>query len=578
MSFPLLHWLNSVSSDAISNLWRATWQGGIFVAIAWILCRLLVRVPQATKNWIWWIACGQVLVRLVCAASLPLAVLPAKVDSFPVEASSPIMMQPQAVAVPPIANAALPNKSSVSKPRLEAPSPATLLMLLWLSGVLAIVGWTAIRVARAKRMVSEGRTVDEAWILDLVNQLSGECGMASTHLIVSSQAKSPLAMGIWRPTIVLPEIALTDMERSQVQMALAHELAHIRRKDLLTGLVPGIATTLFFFHPLVWLASTEFCSSREAACDAEAIHLTGGSAAAYARLLLDTAQRRASVAALGTAIGYRSIQRRISMLTSVNRTYSKSVRFTATFITAAAIVLALPWTVTAQSAHKAKSTKLKPAPKSKLHKSIVAKSSKVKFKPVVIAKAGKAATAVAPIGMTPTLAIHRQATSAPAAPSPVGATAAGGFALNPTQPGSVGAPAPTAAGGFSGRGGGGFTIASPAASTLAPTPDGTRLGVPTVAASISSPSSDPTEAAASKVVCDGNMLTIDFEHVEIHAAIRQLATAAHQNYVIHSNVEKDYVTMKMDGVPFELALNKLLSATKQSLTTKFDSSVWTISP
>jgi type II secretory pathway component GspD/PulD (secretin) len=94
----------------------------------------------------------------------------------------------------------------------------------------------------------------------------------------------------------------------------------------------------------------------------------------------------------------------------------------------------------------------------------------------------------------------------------------------------------------------------------------------------------PTEAgvardySASKVDSENGMLNVDFDGVEIHKAIRMLANAAHQNFVIHSGVQTDTVSMKLTGVTFEIALNKLLGAVKQPITYKYDTSVYTIGP
>ena len=69
-------------------------------------------------------------------------------------------------------------------------------------------------------------------------------------------------------------------------MALAHELAHLRRGDLWLGWVPALAEALLFFHPLVRRAAREYALAREEACDAEALRLTGAEPGDYGQLLL----------------------------------------------------------------------------------------------------------------------------------------------------------------------------------------------------------------------------------------------------------------------------------------------------
>lgn len=77
----------------------------------------------------------------------------------------------------------------------------------------------------------------------------------------------PVVIGVVRPLILLPIAAATDLTADQLQALLTHELAHIRRYDLLLNLLQRLAETLLFFHPVVWLLSRRVSSERELACD-----------------------------------------------------------------------------------------------------------------------------------------------------------------------------------------------------------------------------------------------------------------------------------------------------------------------
>ncbi len=96
--------------------------------------------------------------------------------------------------------------------------------------------------------------------------------------------ESPQVTGLWRTTVLLPADQRLTPEESA--MALAHELAHLRRGDLWLVWVPAIAQRLFFFYPLVGWAMREYALSREAACDAQVLQQTGTMPQAYGRLLL----------------------------------------------------------------------------------------------------------------------------------------------------------------------------------------------------------------------------------------------------------------------------------------------------
>ena len=85
------------------------------------------------------------------------------------------------------------------------------------------------------------------------------------RLFESAGISAPAVVGAWQPAILLPQGFAQNLSPTQVQMALAHELAHIRRRDLWLGLIPGLAHVLFWFFPPAWLACREWETTREAA-------------------------------------------------------------------------------------------------------------------------------------------------------------------------------------------------------------------------------------------------------------------------------------------------------------------------
>ena len=85
----------------------------------------------------------------------------------------------------------------------------------------------------------------------------------------SAEVTSPLVLGLLDARIVLPAAPLPSAD--ELELALAHELLHLRQRDLLWGLVPAAAERLFFFHPLVRLAAREYTLAVESACDREVL-------------------------------------------------------------------------------------------------------------------------------------------------------------------------------------------------------------------------------------------------------------------------------------------------------------------
>ncbi len=79
----------------------------------------------------------------------------------------------------------------------------------------------------------------------------------------------------------MPAAALTGLPLEQVQALLAHELAHVLRRDYLVNILQGVAEALLFYHPAVWWVSNQIRAERELCCDDLAV-AASGNALAYA--------------------------------------------------------------------------------------------------------------------------------------------------------------------------------------------------------------------------------------------------------------------------------------------------------
>ncbi|MCU1224101.1 MAG: peptidase BlaR1 [Edaphobacter sp.] len=138
----------------------------------------------------------------------------------------------------------------------------------WLLGVLAlslrtIGGWWLIQQLRRTGLVQ----VPDRVRISLAS-LSQRMGIKRPiDLRVSGRISGPLAMGVFRSLILLPASTLTALSPEQLEVVLAHELAHIRRADYLWNMVQTMIETLFFFHPAVWWVSNNLRQQRELCCD-----------------------------------------------------------------------------------------------------------------------------------------------------------------------------------------------------------------------------------------------------------------------------------------------------------------------
>ncbi len=121
-------------------------------------------------------------------------------------------------------------------------------------------------------------------------------------LRASDEVISPMAMGIWRATVILPISAVLSLPKEELQAVIAHELGHIRRWDYLWNLLQTAIESLLFFHPAVWWISRTVRDRREICCDEIAVR-SCSDAAIYARALLRLEEQRTVKLRLAMALG-----------------------------------------------------------------------------------------------------------------------------------------------------------------------------------------------------------------------------------------------------------------------------------
>ena len=117
------------------------------------------------------------------------------------------------------------------------------------------------------------------------------------RVVESGLVDTPSVIGFLRPVILLPVAVLSNLSPGQVEALLAHELAHIRRRDYVVNLVQTAAETLLFFHPAVWWVSSRIREEREHCCDDVAVEVCG-EPTAYAAALAELASWRSREIAL----------------------------------------------------------------------------------------------------------------------------------------------------------------------------------------------------------------------------------------------------------------------------------------
>src|SRR5262249_2445318 len=162
------------------------------------------------------------------------------------------------------------------------------------------VGWlslTAFRTWRFRRLLRHARPASEA-LRDQVGRLARKLGLARCpEVLVVHGRVSPMLWAVGGgPRLLLPAGALARLlaagllaRLGQEERAtlLAHELAHLRRRDHWVRWLELLATGLYWWHPVVWWARRELREAEEQCCDAWVVWALPRSARSYATALLE---------------------------------------------------------------------------------------------------------------------------------------------------------------------------------------------------------------------------------------------------------------------------------------------------
>ncbi len=140
--------------------------------------------------------------------------------------------------------------------------------LFWLLGVAILLFRTAIGLFYTRHLKSAGTKTAETKAHTLLKELCQKLRMdPKIQLLESVKISVPLTIGWLKPVILFPAGMLSGLPADQLEAILAHELAHIKRRDYLFNIVQNVIETFFFFHPAVWAISHRVRAERENCCD-----------------------------------------------------------------------------------------------------------------------------------------------------------------------------------------------------------------------------------------------------------------------------------------------------------------------
>ena len=159
---------------------------------------------------------------------------------------------------------------------------------LWILGVAAVLGWTVVRARRFHRFLLGASSEAPAALQREASEIARTLGLATVPAIYTTDALiSPMVC--WSGGAVrvyIPSALLRGMEPAQSRWILAHELAHVRRRDHLVRWLEWLACTVFWWNPIAWWARRRLRSAGEICCDATVVRAFNCAPRAYAHALI----------------------------------------------------------------------------------------------------------------------------------------------------------------------------------------------------------------------------------------------------------------------------------------------------
>lgn len=159
---------------------------------------------------------------------------------------------------------------------------------VWAGGALLIAAVWAVRLVRARRLLSRGRAAP-AEVRLMVEEASRRLGLARTPgVLVIDERVSPMIWCGLRPRLVLPAGLWDDLDGDSRLSVVLHELAHLRRRDHRLCWLESLVGLVYWWHPAAWWARRRIRDEADLACDAWVLSVVPGHRRAYAEALVTT--------------------------------------------------------------------------------------------------------------------------------------------------------------------------------------------------------------------------------------------------------------------------------------------------
>jgi TonB family protein len=176
--------------------------------------------------------------------------------------------------------------------------------------------WRCVRLSALMRRTEPVRLAGEAALS--CQRWSDRFGIGSVTLVSSTKILAPATMGIARTRVMLPAGMVNRMPHEDLDTAIAHEFAHIRRNDFAKNLVYEIVALPLSYHPCLWFTRQRIMETREMVCDEMAAGISGSQEYAQSLLRLASLLLQGSPVRVPHAIGVfdaNTLERRLMKLT-----------------------------------------------------------------------------------------------------------------------------------------------------------------------------------------------------------------------------------------------------------------------
>lgn len=266
------------------------------ISASWLIFAVLILrlVLKKAPKWVNVLLWGIVAIRLICPFSFEsaLSLIPSA-ETFPKKIISGPSFDVQS-GITPVDNRIndyLGDRyfEGVTVPANNGNTIMTILTIVWTIGILLLVAYTVISYWRLHREIDTAVRYKD-------------------NIFQSENVSSPFALGLIKPRIYLP----FKLDGQDMEHVVAHEQAHIRRKDHWWKPLGFLLLTIHWFNPLMWLAYVLLCRDIELACDEKVIKgLSNEQRADYTQALVDCSVNRRMIAACPLTFGEVGVKERV---------------------------------------------------------------------------------------------------------------------------------------------------------------------------------------------------------------------------------------------------------------------------